>query len=58
MGYKGNYKYVCQRCGQPVGEWYYGWKHQTGWHSKPSCGLYPIPVEKPPGYTPPKKSNK
>ncbi|PFH12869.1 hypothetical protein BX604_7289 [Burkholderia sp. JKS000303] len=37
-------KYVCARCGASVGYWYFGWKHQTGWHSPPTCGQKPVPV--------------
>lgn len=37
-------KYICARCGNPVGSWYYGWKHQAGWHSPPSCGQKPLVV--------------
>jgi hypothetical protein len=32
-------RYVCKHCGNLVGFWFYGWKHQRGWHSKaPTCG--------------------
>ena len=37
-------KYVCFKCGCNVGLWFYGWKHQTSWKSKKSCGQTPIPV--------------
>lgn len=31
-------KFKCGVCGNPVGYWFYGWKHQTGGNSKrPSC---------------------
>ena len=30
--------YRCRHCHNPVGMWHWGWKHQTGGHSKPSCG--------------------
>ena len=38
-------KYICRRCGNNVQYWYFGWKHCTGWHSPPSCGQRPDPVE-------------
>lgn len=34
-------KYVCARCGVSVGRWYFGWKHQSGWHGPKSCGKPP-----------------
>jgi hypothetical protein len=37
-------KYKCRRCGLPCGMWLFGWKHHSGWHSKPSCGQRPDPV--------------
>jgi DNA-directed RNA polymerase subunit RPC12/RpoP len=30
-------QYVCARCGNPIGMWHFGWKHQTGGGSRPSC---------------------
>ena len=39
-------RYICARCGNPVGYWFYGWKHQRGGASKtPSCGQKPVPKE-------------
>lgn len=34
-------KFVCARCGQNVGFWYFGWKHQTGGQSGKTCGQKP-----------------
>jgi DNA-directed RNA polymerase subunit RPC12/RpoP len=36
-------KYICARCGNPVGLWHYGWKHQAGGKSQPSC-KQPVPM--------------
>lgn len=39
-------RYVCAECGNPVGIWHFGWKHQRGGNSlRPSCGRRPRPVE-------------
>lgn len=32
-----NKKLVCRWCGVNVGMWYFGWKHQASWNSKPAC---------------------
>lgn len=38
-------RYTCRTCGNPVGLWHFGWKHQTGPHSPPSCSN-PEPSER------------
>lgn len=40
-------KYICANCKNPVGFWFYGWKHQTGWKSPITCGRKPVPIPKP-----------
>lgn len=39
-------EYVCFLCEQPVGYWYYGWKHQTGGGSAPTCNRTPVPIKR------------
>lgn len=39
-------QFICGKCGNPVGLWFYGWKHQTGWKSKPTCGQKPAPIKR------------
>lgn len=38
--------HICARCGLPCLPFHFGWKHCAGWHSKPSCGQRPEPVER------------
>lgn len=29
---------ICKHCRLKVGQWYFGWKHHAGWHTRKSCG--------------------